>query len=263
MKLLAVAAAVLALGAGAHRRSALRTRRNWGRAPATRSRKIGNNKDWSSTNRSGLGSFTHQAEIPGLYQGKANVLQRSDKPMRLATAPAEPDYRWNIDNERGLSMADFLARQRIMGLIIVKDGVVQVERYQYDRQSTDRFTSHSMAKSITALAIGYALDEGTIATLDDRADRYAPKLRGTIYGETTIRNLLRMASGAQYEQSYDRVGDTARFNAAIWRDGIEAASWLVTVRQTAQGARFAAVMRGATGMPLSRSAASGKHSGAA
>jgi CubicO group peptidase (beta-lactamase class C family) len=261
MKLLAVVvAAVLVLGAGAPA-GAAPDEEKLGKSAGYPIAKIGNNKDWYYDESVRVGSFTHQAEIPGLYQGRANVLQRSDKPMRLATAPTEPDYRWNTDNARGLSVADFLARQRIMGLIIVKDGVVQVERYQYDRTPADRFTSHSMAKSITALAIGYALDEGTIASLDDRADRYAPKLRGTIYGETTIRNLLRMASGARYEQSYDRVGDTARFNAAIWRDGIEAAARLVTVRQAPQGARFyyasphtsmlAAVMRGATGMGLS------------
>ena len=223
--------------------------------------KIGNNKDWYYDESVRVGSFTHQAEIPGLYQGKANVLQRSDKPMPLATAGREPDYRWSIDKERDLNVEDFLARQRIMGLIVVKDSVVQVERYQYDRKPTDRFTSQSMAKSITALAIGYALDEGKIASLDDRADRYAPKLRGTIFGETTIRNLLRMASGARYKQSYDGTGDTVPFNTAIWRDGIEAAARLVTARETEQGARFyyasphtsmlAAVVRGATGMSLS------------
>ncbi|MFO1424950.1 MAG: serine hydrolase [Candidatus Competibacteraceae bacterium] len=225
--------------------------------------KIGNNKDWYYDESVRVGSFTHQADIPSLFQGKANVLQRSDQPMRLATAAHEPDYRWSIDKERGLSVDDFLARQRIMGLIVVKDGVIQVERYQYDRKPTDRFTSQSMAKSITALAIGYALAEGKIASLDDRADRYAPRLRGTIYGETTIRNLLRMASGARYKQTYDRtsVGDTIPFNLAIWRDGIEAAARYVTARETEQGTRFAyasphtvvlaAVMRGATGMSLS------------
>jgi CubicO group peptidase (beta-lactamase class C family) len=225
--------------------------------------KIGNNKDWYYDESVRVGSFTHQADIPGLFQGKANVLQPSHKPMRLAKAAREPDYRWSIDKERDLSVDDFLARQRIMGLIIVKDGVIQVERYQYDRKPMDRFTSHSMAKSITALAIGYALDEGKIASLDDRADRYASKLRGTLYGETTIRNLLRMASGARYKQTYDRasVGDTIPFNLTVWRDGIEVAARYVTARETEQGTRFyyasphtamlAAVLRGATGMSLS------------
>jgi CubicO group peptidase (beta-lactamase class C family) len=200
--------------------------------------KIGNNKDWFNDGSVRVGSFTHQAEIPGLYQGKVNVLQRALQPMSLGVAARAPDYRWNIDKERDISIDDYLARQRVMGLMIVKDSVVQVERYQYDRKPTDRFVSQSMAKSITALAIGYALAEGKIASVDDRAERYATKLRGTLYGETTIRNLLRMASGARYIQSYDGTGDTPKFNAAIWRDGIEAAARTVTTRQTEQGARF-------------------------
>ena len=73
--------------------------------------KIGNNKDWYYDESVRVGSFTHQAEIPGLYQGKANVLQRSGTPMRLATAPREPDYRWSIDKERDLNVANFLARR--------------------------------------------------------------------------------------------------------------------------------------------------------
>jgi CubicO group peptidase (beta-lactamase class C family) len=260
MQCMAFAAAVLALSLGALAWAAP-DEEKLGKSLGYPIAKIGNNKDWYYDESVRVGSFTHQADIPGLYQGKANVLQRSDQPMRLATAARDPDYRWSIDHERDLRVEDFLARQRIMGLIIVKDGVVQVERYQYHRKPTDRFTSQSMAKSITALAIGYALDEGTIASLDDRADRYAPKLRGTLYGETTIRNLLRMASGAKYKQSYDRTGDTVPFNEAIWRDGIEAAARFVTARETEQGARFsyasphtsmlAAVMRGATGMSLS------------
>jgi CubicO group peptidase (beta-lactamase class C family) len=181
--------------------------------------------------------------------------------MPLRKAAREPGFRWNANDARGLSLDDYLARQRIMGLIIVKDGVVQVERYQYDRKPTDRFTSHSMAKSITALAVGFAQQEGHIKSLDDRADRYAPKLSGTIYGETTIRNLLRMASGARYDQTYDGTGDTGRFSKAVAKDGVEAAARIVTTRETKQGSRFyyasaqttmlAAVVRGATGMSLS------------
>ena len=219
------------------------------------------NGNWFYDQSVRVGSFTHQAEIPGIYNGKANVLQRADKPMPLGKAAQEPDYRWDIGQARGLSVDDYLARQRIMGLIIVKDGVVQVERYQYDRKPSHRFVSQSMAKSVTALAIGFALAEGRIKSLDDRADQYAPKLGGTLLGATTIRNLLRMSSGAHFEERYDGNDDVARFSAATARDGIEAAARIVTVRDAEQGTRFhyasaetamlAAVLRGATGMSIS------------
>lgn len=185
-----------------------------------------------------VGSFTHQAEIPGLYRGKVNVLDPSATPLPLTAAAREPDYRWSIDNTRDLTVDDFLARQRIMGLIVVKDGVIEVERYQYDRKPADRFVSHSMAKSITSIAVGIALAEGRIRSLDDRADQYAPALSSTRFGDTTIRNLLRMASGVRYLERYDHTGDNDRFAAEVARAGVIAALHTLTERDAEQGARF-------------------------
>ena len=209
-----------------------------------------------------VGSFTHQAEIPGLFSGPVHELKPAARPLELGRARTAPDYRWNIGKERNLSVDDFLARQRVMGLLIIKDGTIQVERYQYDRKPSDRFTSNSMSKSIASLGIGIALGEGRIASLDDRADKYAPKLAGTVFGETTIRNLLRMAVGARYKQGYNPgEGDTVAFWPVVEREGIERAASFVKRRERPQGQRFdyispatlmlAAVLRGATGMSLS------------
>jgi CubicO group peptidase (beta-lactamase class C family) len=123
--------------------------------------------------------------------------------MPMFRATQEPDIRWNAKGASNLTVDDYLARQRIMGLIVVKDRVVQFERYQYDRKASDRFTSNSMAKSITALAVGIAQRESLIDSLDDVAERYAPQLQGSVVGNTTVRNLLRMASGMTYDQTYD------------------------------------------------------------
>ena len=208
-----------------------------------------------------VGSFTHHGEIPGLYNGKANVLKRADRPMPLPSAVPEADYRWGIGQLQGLGVNDYLARQRIMGLIVIKDGVIQLERYQYERTPAHRFNSHSMAKSVTALAVGIALSEGKIKSLDDRAGSYAPTLKGTLLGETTIKNLLRMAFGIRNIQTYDGTGDSGRFDTAISHNGVEAAAAVLVVREREQGARFnyssaqsatlGAVLRAATGMSVS------------
>lgn len=222
---------------------------------------IGTARTWFFDESVRVGSFTAQGEISGISGGRANVLAPSEAPMPLPSAGREPPIRWNIGVLKSLTVDDYLSRQRIMGLMIVKDGVIQVERYQYERQPAQRFLSNSMAKSITSLAIGIAVQEGKIKSLDDRADLYAPKLAGTLLGETTIRNLLRMACGARYTEEYDGKDDAARFAAAVARDGIEAAAKVVTERQAPQGSRFsygsaqthvlAAVLRGATGMSVS------------
>ena len=59
--------------------------------------------------------------------------------------------------------------------MVIKDGVVQLERYQYDRTPAQRLLSNSMAKSITSVA-GIALQEGRIRSLDDNAAVYVPEL---------------------------------------------------------------------------------------
>jgi CubicO group peptidase (beta-lactamase class C family) len=181
--------------------------------------------------------------------------------MPLTKLEDEPRIRWNGDRGRQLGIDDYLARERVMGLMIIKDGVIQVERYQYERTPAQRFVSNSMAKSIVSLAVGIALQEGKIASLDDRADKYATKMAGTLYGETTIRNLLRMSSGVHFEERYDGKDDLERFGRAVIHGGVEEAAKLITVRDAPQGTRFsyasaetevlAGVLRGATGMSVS------------
>ncbi len=222
---------------------------------------VGDATTWYYSERVRIGSFTHQADIKGIFHGKPNVLPPSATPMPLPNAKQEPDIRWSLNGEAKSTVDDYLARQRIMGLIVVKDGVVQVERYQYDRKANDRFTSNSMAKSITALAVGIAQQEGLISSLDDVAERYAPQLNGTVVGETSLRNLLRMASGMKYDQTYDGTGDTGRFSHLISMQGSYVALRMIVSREVQQGERFryasphtialAAVVRGATGMSLS------------
>ena len=65
----------------------------------------------------------------------------------------------------------------------------------------NRFVSHSMAKSIVSIAVGMALAEKKIASLDDTIAKYVPELAGSPYGETTIRNMLRMASGVPFREA--------------------------------------------------------------
>src|SRR5262249_33534807 len=77
----------------------------------------------------------------------------------------------------------------------------------------------------------------------------------------TIRNLLPMASGAKYVQSYNNTGDTLIFNNALNSVGVERAAAAITVRAYAQGTKFnyasaesailGAVVREATGESLS------------
>lgn len=54
----------------------------------------------------------------------------------------------------------------------------------------------SMSKSVTALAVGQALCEGFIRSLEDRIEAYVPELKGTSWGIASIEDVLKMSSGA-------------------------------------------------------------------
>ena len=223
---------------------------------------VGTARTWFTDESVRVGSFSAQGEIKGIANGGVNTLAPAARPMPLPVAKAEPAYRWRTGDDQGLTVDDYLARQRVMGLIIVKDGVVQVERYQYDRTAQHRFTSMSMAKSITSLAVGMALAEGKIASLDDKAVKYVPSLKGSLIGGTSIRHLLRMATGARFTEEYDGKDDSARFNGAMIRDGLVKALATVGNREAPAGTKFSyasvnthalgAVVSGATGQTLSQ-----------
>ena len=67
---------------------------------------------------------------------------------------------------------------RNTGLLVLKGDTIAVERYQYDRKPTDRMQSYSMAKTVVAMLVGIAIAEGKIGSIDDRAEKYLPQLKG-------------------------------------------------------------------------------------
>lgn len=79
--------------------------------------------------------------------------------------------------------------------IVVDKGEVIYERYQ--RGADDNpYPAFSITKSVTSLLVGYALCQGHIKDLNDRASDYVPEIKGTVWGDARIVNLLKMKSGA-------------------------------------------------------------------
>ncbi len=120
------------------------------------------------------------------------ALPRLDDPPRIS-------YRWGLFSK---TLDDFMADTKTTGLLVIKDGQVVAERYQYDRQPEMRFRSFSMAKTFTSMLVGIAHHKGLIRSLDDKALDYWPEITASAYGQTSIRNLLRMASGVPFKELY-------------------------------------------------------------
>ena len=60
----------------------------------------------------------------------------------------------------------------------MKDGKVVLEKYGSAARRTDRWTSFSVAKSVTSTLIGAAIKDGYIRSIYDPITRYIPELEG-------------------------------------------------------------------------------------
>lgn len=113
----------------------------------------------------------------------------------------------------GFDLPKYMDRQRHAGLIILHDGSVRFERYGLGFDASGRWTSFSVAKSLTSTLVGAAVKDGYIKSLDDKVTAYIPGLEGSVYDDVTVRQLLTMTSGVKWNEDYtDPNSDVALFN---------------------------------------------------
>jgi CubicO group peptidase (beta-lactamase class C family) len=122
-----------------------------------------------------------------------------------------------------LDIDAYMAGQRSAGLIVVQDGKVRVERYGLGFDGSGRWTSFSVAKSITSTLVGAAIQDGLIRSMDDKVSTYIPEMKGSAYDQVSIRQLLTMTSGVRWNEDYgDPNSDVARFNNHKPEPGVDA-----------------------------------------
>ena len=118
-----------------------------------------------------------------------------------------------IFDKQMLSTEQFLADSWTTGLLVIQDDRIVYERYSLGHSESTRTISWSMAKSFISAMIGIALDEGSIASIEQPVDFYVPELQGSGYETVRIKDVLQMSSGIAFNEDY---GD---FNSDINRWG--------------------------------------------
>lgn len=101
-----------------------------------------------------------------------------------------------------LRLADYIRLNRVTGLLVLKNGQIALERYEIGNTPESRWMSFSVVKSITSTLAAAALQDGLIKSLDDPVTSYLPQLRGSGYDGATVRNVLQMASGVRWNETY-------------------------------------------------------------
>lgn len=114
----------------------------------------------------------------------------STKPTELGKRAPTADERAVVDRARSL-----LAGNPAKAVALVDNGKVVFIDYKAPANAESLFHGFSMGKTVTALSVGQAICEGKLK-MGQRADELVPELVGKALGAATVRDLLRMASGA-------------------------------------------------------------------
>jgi CubicO group peptidase (beta-lactamase class C family) len=121
------------------------------------------------------------------------------RPLRYA-ARALPDFTFRSRGETH-DITDYVARNRIAGLMVMKDDAVLLEHYDLGIDAATHWLSMSMAKSVSTTLVGAAIQDGLIGGVDDALTDYLPDLKGSAFDGVTIRTLMQMTSGLRWSDA--------------------------------------------------------------
>jgi CubicO group peptidase (beta-lactamase class C family) len=96
----------------------------------------------------------------------------------------------------------FLEETDTCALLIIKAGKVVYETYWLTGGRDVKWLSMSVAKSFVSAAVGIAVGEGHIKSIEEPVTKYAPSLVGSAYDGVRIKDILQMSSGAKWNEDY-------------------------------------------------------------
>jgi len=126
-----------------------------------------------------------------------------NKPLTLPEHPIDLDTLPVLHEGGNMTLAEYLEHQSVAGLLVIKDGNIVYERYRLGNDLDSRWISYSVTKSVVSMLVGAAIRDGYIQSVDEKVTDYLPRLRGSAYDEVRIRDVLHMASGVVWDETYD------------------------------------------------------------
>ena len=165
------------------------------------------------------------------------TIPAGSSPLALGSNPIDlTDVPYTIEGT-SFTLADFIGNSANIGLLVVQNGDVIFERYAPGNDRTSRWVSFSVTKSLTSMLIGAAIKDGFIASVDDKVVDYLPRLRNSAYEEASIADVLHMASGVAWDETYaDPKSDVAKAGGF---NGVELVNYLSDLPNEAEpGTKF-------------------------
>lgn len=151
-------------------------------------------------------NITDHKKFPNRALNASNApfeFQRSVKSI----APREIAY-----NGKPKNFESFLEESNTVAFLIIRNDSILYENYFNRHDTTDIVASFSMAKSVTSMLIGCALEDGLIASVEDPITKYIDYFNDEKMQKVKIKHLLQMTSGIDFNESYTNpFGHAAKF----------------------------------------------------
>lgn len=107
-------------------------------------------------------------------------------------------------------LAGMLEESGTVAFVAIKDDAMVFEWYGEGYGRATPSLSFSMAKSVLSLLVGCAVDDGVLRSVDEPVTALVPELAGRGFGAVTLKHLLQMTSGIDYDENDSPFGIHAR-----------------------------------------------------
>lgn len=124
-----------------------------------------------------------------------DILKRVPGAAQYASLPKADAARLGVSTEALLAAQAYAEASQAAALMVWKDGALVAEFYFGETDRESLIISRSLAKPLSVIAVGRAVAEGCIASIDDPVADYIEEWRGTPKAQIRVRDLLSMHSG--------------------------------------------------------------------
>lgn len=123
----------------------------------------------------------------------------------IAKGVSKPIPHDSIYNKKTLpkNLVEDLKNSNTASFLVVKDGKILHEQYWNQYNANTPTNSFSMAKAVTVLLLGKALEEGKIKDINEKFSEFYDNYANVPYGKNlTLKNLAQMEAGLKWKENY-------------------------------------------------------------
>ncbi len=130
-----------------------------------------------------------------------NLIHKSGEQCKLEASPQTLPEDFSFAGKT-IAINEWIESSCTTGLVVIADNKVAFEQYYQGNTAQTQAISWSLGKSFVSALIGLAVADGAVRSLQDPVSDYVPLLKDSGYAGVSIRDVLEMSSGIDFNEDY-------------------------------------------------------------